>query len=95
MGISLGEFKSCVQGAKNRDEVTTCIKDFDAVYGDIIGKLGETKQIYILSLDYPISVNRTLFKLLDDERKVRAKAKSVPEEQYEFEDLFGEWLGLV
>lgn len=59
--MKVDEFKSCVQGAQNREEITDCIKDFDTVYGDIISKL----------------------------------AKSVPEEQYEFEDLFGEWLGLV
>jgi len=66
----------------------------DDVCQDIKKKLLETKQIYIVGLDVPISVTRTLFSLLDQKRREIARTCGVPEEQFDFEDLMGYFLGL-
>ena len=54
---------------------------------DMLEKLKETKQIYIVEHDVPISVSKHIFRLLDERRKLEAKRRGVPEEQYEWEDL--------
>lgn len=66
----------------------------DEVCKDILKKLDETGQVYIIDHDYPISVSKTLFKMLDDKRREMARKLGVPEEQYEFEDLFWDLLRL-
>jgi len=60
---------------------------------DIIQKLKETGQVYIVEHDYPISVSRFIFKALDEKRRKRARELGVPEVQYEFEDLFAHFIG--
>ena len=57
---------------------------------DIQRKLRETEQIYLPELDMPLSITRNLFDLLDAKRKALAKARGVPEIQYDFEDLLFE-----
>lgn len=61
---------------------------------DMTLKLRETGQIYIVGLDCPLSIAESLFRLLDARRRQEAQARSVPEAQYEFEDLIGLFLGL-
>lgn len=55
---------------------------------DILRKLRETGQIYIVEHDYPISVSKDIFRMLEAVRREMAKRKGIPEVQYEFEDLF-------
>ncbi|GAI56471.1 unnamed protein product, partial [marine sediment metagenome] len=50
---------------------------------DMLKRLEETKQIYIVGLDVPISVTRGLFSLLDEKRKEVARQKGIPEEQFD------------
>lgn len=57
---------------------------------DIQRKLKATDQIYLPELDMPLSITRGLFSLLDAKRKALAKARGVPEIQYDFEDLLFE-----
>lgn len=64
------------------------------ICADILTKLKETKQIYIIGHDYPLSISATLFKLLDARRREEAKKRKVPEDQYEFEDIIGLFLGI-
>ena len=54
---------------------------------DMLEKLKETKQIYIVEHDVPISVSKHIFRLLDERRKLEAKRRGLPEVQYEWEDL--------
>lgn len=54
---------------------------------DILEKLKETKQIYIVEHDVPISVSKHIFRLLDEKRKSEAERRGIPEVQYEWEDL--------
>lgn len=62
---------------------------------DMLKRLEETKQIYIVGLDIPISVTKGLFSLLDAKRRGVARQKGVPEEQFDFEDMMGYFLGIV
>jgi len=59
----------------------------EEVCRDMLEKLKETKQVYIVEHDVPISVSKHIFRLLDERRKLEAKRRSLPEEQYEWEDL--------
>ncbi len=61
---------------------------------DILKKLGETGQVYIVSHDTPLSISTFLFNLLDARRKQEATKLGIPEIQYEFEDIIGKFLGL-
>lgn len=57
---------------------------------DIQEKLSTTGQVYLPDLDMPLSITKGLFGLLDRKRKELAKARGVPEVQYDFEDLLFE-----
>ena len=61
---------------------------------DILEKLRETKQIYIVDHDVPISVSKHLFALLDWKRKEEARKRGIPEVQFEWEDLLAMLVGL-
>ena len=61
---------------------------------DILKKLEETDQIYIVGLDYPISITEGIFRLLDAMRRVRAKKMGVPEEQFDIESYIALMVGL-
>lgn len=74
-------------GKKNAENPLDIIRD-------IFKKLKETKQIYIVGHDVPLSISKHLFKLLDLARRARGKQKGVPEEQFEFEDILGFFLGI-
>lgn len=67
----------------------------DEVCQDMLKRLEETKQIYIVGLDVPISITKGLFSLLDKKRREIARQKSIPEEQFDFEDLIGYFLGIT
>lgn len=54
---------------------------------DIILKLNETKQVYIIGHDIPVSLSYYAYGLLDKKRREIADELGVPEDQYEFEDL--------
>lgn len=73
-------------------------KIFAEAYGitckDILQKLKETNQIYIVGHDIPLSISKHLFNMLDARRKQEAAKRKIPEEQYEFEDIIGLFLGL-
>ena len=60
---------------------------------DIMQKLRETGQIYIVDLDYPISITKYLFRLLDAMRRTRAERIDIPEVQYDFEAYIYDLLG--
>lgn len=60
---------------------------------DIKEKLKATKQIYLPDVDMPLSITKGLFSLLDAERRAVAKARGIPEVQYDFEDILFELLG--
>jgi hypothetical protein len=74
-------------GKENAENPLDTIQDF-------IKKLEETKQIYIVGHDIPLSISSILFNLLDLARRQRAKQKGIPEEQFEFEDILGFFLGI-
>lgn len=59
----------------------------DKVVADIIERLEETGQAYIVGHDTPVSISTSLFELLEARRRKTAEALGIPEEQYEFEDL--------
>jgi len=61
---------------------------------DILKKLRETDQIYIVDHDVPLSISKGLFNLLDARRRVEAEKRGVPQEQFEFEDIIALLLGL-
>lgn len=61
---------------------------------DIMIKLDETKQIYIVGHDIPLSISESLFKMLDERRRAEANKRKIPEIEYEFEDIIGHFLGL-
>jgi len=67
---------------------------FEAICADILLKLKETKQIYIVGHDMPLSISKHLFNMLDARRKAEAAKLGVPEDQYEFEDVIGLLLGI-
>ena len=62
---------------------------------DILKKLRETNQIYIIDHDVPLSISKTIFSLLDARRRLEARKRGVPEGQFEFEDIIGHLLGLL
>jgi len=68
---------------------------FEAVCADILLKLKETKQIYIVGHDVPLSISKHLFDILDARRKAEAAKLGVPEDQYEFEDIISLFLGIT
>ena len=55
------------------------------VCADMLKKLRETGQVYIVDLDYPISITKSLFRLFDAMRRRRAEKMGVPEVQYDIE----------
>lgn len=61
---------------------------------DILKKLEETGQVYIVDHDIPLSISKHIFHLLDLRRKEEAAKLGVPEVQYEFEDILAKFLGL-
>jgi len=69
-------------------------RQFEKICADILIKLKKTKQVYIVGHDYPLSISETLFNILDARRREEAKKKNVPEDQYEFEDIIGLFLGI-
>ena len=73
-------------GGLTPEEVEVCT--------DILKKLRETEQIYIVDLDYPISITKTLFRLLDGMRQRRAEKIGIPEEQFDMESYIGFIIGL-
>lgn len=60
---------------------------------DILKKLEETRQVYIVDHDIPLSISKRLFDMLDAKRKEEAKKRGVPENQFEFEDIIALLLG--
>lgn len=62
---------------------------------DILAKLKQTKQIYIVGHDIPLSISKHLFALLEAKRLEEAKKRGVPPEQFEYEDILGVFLGLL
>jgi len=70
-------------------------KAFEAICADILLKFKETKQIYIVGHDIPLSISKHLFNLLDARRRAEAAKLGVPENQYEFEDIIGLLLGIT
>lgn len=64
-----------------------CGSDENEICEDILKKLRETGQIYIVEHDVPISVSKHVFRILDEKRRLEAKRRGIPEEQYEWEDL--------
>jgi len=62
---------------------------------DILKKLRETEQIYIIDHDMPLSISKGLFSLLDARRKLEAGKRSIPQEQFEFEDIIALLLGFL
>jgi len=69
-------------------------KQQEEVAKDIIAKLQETNQIYLMGHDTPLSISKYLFYLLDLRRRLEAKSRGIPEDQFEFEDIIGLLLGL-
>ena len=65
------------------------------VKADIIKKLDETNQIYIMDLDMPLSITKGLFKLLEERRIMMAFRRRIPLEQFDYEDVLGVLLGVV
>ena len=61
---------------------------------DMLKKLRETEQIYIVDLDYPISITKTLFRLLDGMRRIRAEKMGIPEEQFDMESYIAFMVGI-
>jgi len=61
---------------------------------DISKKLRETGQIYIIDHDMPLSISKGLSNLLDARRRLEARKRGVPQEQFEFEDVIAVLLGL-
>ena len=51
----------------------------EEVCRDMLEKLKETKQIYIVEHDVPISVSKHVFRLLDERRKLEAERRGLPE----------------
>lgn len=86
----LEELKRCIEGARTEEGAIACIENFEPMCGDFRQRLKETKQIYIVGHDIPISVSKPVFEMVDRMRQLKAKEKGVPEVQYEFEDLFFE-----
>lgn len=62
---------------------------------DVLEKLRETDQIYLVGHDYPISVSEPVFRRVDLFRRAKAMSIGVPESQFEFEDLLSIWTGMV
>ena len=62
---------------------------------DILKKLRETKQIYIIDHDVPLSISKHLFNLLDARRREEARKRGIPQEQFDFEDIIGLLIGLL
>lgn len=62
---------------------------------DIIKKLDETKQIYIIGLDIPLSITKGLFDLLERRRKLEGFKRRIPLEQFDDEDVLGVLLGVI
>ncbi|MFQ5911436.1 MAG: hypothetical protein ACE5IJ_12070 [Thermoplasmata archaeon] len=59
----------------------------EEVCKDILARLDETHQIYIVGHDIPLSISRPLFDMLESARKKLAELKRVPENQMEYEDV--------
>lgn len=64
------------------------------ICADILKKLEETGQVYIVDHDIPLSISRHIFNLLDQRRRAEAAKLGIPEVQYEFEDVLWKLLGL-
>lgn len=90
IGPKLEELKRCIEGAETEEGAIACIEKFEPMCGDFRQRLEETKQIYIVGHDIPISVSKPVFEMVDRMRQLKAKENGVPQEQYEFEDLFFE-----
>lgn len=81
---------ACLMLANALKEISTQDREICA---DILEKLKETEQIYIVGHDVPISVSKALFNLLNERRKKEAEKRGIPEIQYEWEDFFWTFLG--
>jgi len=70
--------------------------DIDMITADdLLTKLDETGQVYIVGHDIPISVSKYIYQAIDQARRLEAAKLGIPEMQYEFEDLFGLWSGMI
>ena len=54
---------------------------------DVILRLEETNQTYIIGHDIPVSISKHVYTLLENKRRATAAELGIPENQYEFEDL--------
>ena len=86
-GFSGTEKGNPCSGELTPEEIEVCT--------DILKKLRETEQIYIVDLDYPVSITEGLFKRLDAMRRVRAEKIGIPEEQFDIESYFAFILGFL
>lgn len=84
-----------MQTLNAQDEWDDILAEDIEIAKDVLEKLRETDQIYIVGHDYPISVSETVFKRTDLFRRAKAYKFGIPENQFEFEDLLGIWTGLV
>lgn len=76
----------------DRETVRIWLKDW-SICKDILNKLKETGQVYIVDHDIPLSVSKHIFYLLDKRRREEADRLGVPQVQYEFEDILWKLLG--
>jgi len=67
-------------------------EDERKVCEDVLEKLRETEQVYIVGHDVPISISKTLFNMLNIRRIAKARKEGIPELQYEWEDFLWETL---
>jgi hypothetical protein len=63
-------------------------QEVNEVCRDILWRLEETGQIYIVGHDIPISVSKGLYEILDAKRRAEARRRGIVEVQYEWEDFF-------
>lgn len=59
---------------------------------DILTKLKETNQIYIVGHDVPLSISQPLFNMLEARRKTEARRRKLPDEQFDLEDIVGHFV---
>lgn len=65
------------------------------IAADIILKLENTNQTYIVGHDIPVSISKRVYAALEEKRKSLAAELGVPEVQFEFEDVIAILTGMV